>query len=199
MPPNSQGQTRGHPSKLVILGRSEIPHKAKSWQSVSVSGCDAQMTAHWFLLSVQPRREQFALTGLQARHFNAVLPMTNGDLRNGSGQPTPLWPGYLPVQLTYGVDDFHKVRKTPGVSHIVRFGDSMAKFPAGAIELLMNSDPVDPINYQPGDEVRVTSGIFHDLRGAVEHLASQNRVDVLLEGLGGLTLVRFQMSALEPV
>jgi len=159
------------------------------------------MTASWFLVRTRTRMEFKARDSLLEREFTVYLPLMARDARTGRAGMEPMFPGYIPVMLQLGIDDTHKIKKAPGCVDLVRFGETLAQFPPQCIEnLMLEADSLAIArNYKQGDEIRVRSGPFHDLRGTMEGLSGKDRADCLLEMLGGLTRVRLQLSVLEPM
>ena len=158
------------------------------------------MIAAWYLVRVRTRMELRARNSLLEKGFVVYLPMIAKDRRNKAEGLEPLFPGYLPVQLTLGEDDTSLIKSARGCVDLVRFGDHLAKFPSGCVEnLIAGADLRDVArNYKAGDAVRVRSGAFHDLRGTMAKIASGDRADVLLELLGCVSRVSIPVIDLEP-
>ena len=154
----------------------------------------------WFLARTRVRMEYTARDSLIRLGFKVYLPVMAKDERKYDSGTQVMFQGYLPVYLTIGVSDTHKIKKAPGCVDLVRFGDHLARFPDGCIDNLKNGADIREVakRFQPGDQIRVRSGLFHDLRGTMESIPSGDRADVLLDMFNCLTRVRMDVRELEP-
>ncbi len=86
----------------------------------------------WYLILTKPRREHEAREHLERQGYTTYLPMLmESKKRNGRLRDilSPLFPRYIFIQLTAGLDDWSPIRSTLGVSSLVCFGSSPARIP----------------------------------------------------------------------
>lgn len=151
----------------------------------------------WYAVVTKPRKEEVALEHLERQEFQAWLPRLEREVRiRGRWQTRiePLFPRYLFLRGTAGVDDFSTVRSTRGVGDFVRFGVDPAIVPDQVIEYLQaTADPDTGIHhlgnpasrFKAGDRVLVLEGPFAGLEGVLLQEKGEDRVIVLLSILGG--------------
>ena len=159
----------------------------------------------WFLGKTIPKSELRARDSLERLGLTVYLPMTKVDRRKRPTAPTeamePLFPSYIAIQLELGVHDVHQIKNCRGMSNtgIVRFGEELARFPPGTIELMMQNDGIAPQHeYKPGDEIYVRTGPFADLRATVKNQSSKDRVKTLMEIMGDYREITFHLTEVEP-
>ena len=149
----------------------------------------------WFLLQVKTKQEIRCERLLKETGYGAYCPMTLPDKRKGEKviDPIPLFPSYLFCQITTGVDDFHPIRKTPGVLRIVSLsmtehGLEPTKVPDQTIINLRAREDEQgihdaPHDYQKGDSVRLKHGPLAGYEAIITG-TSESRVYALLEYMG---------------
>jgi transcriptional antiterminator RfaH len=152
----------------------------------------------WFCLRTQPRHEHIAAAHLsKVSGLDAFLPRIRFRRSTRDG---PVWftealfPSYLFARFNLGAH-LRQVHHCQGVRGIVHFGDQWPAVPDTVIDELRAIIPagqvhVVPDEFRPGDEVVISGGVFHNLRGLVTRiLPARQRVAVLLEFLGRQTPV----------
>ena len=163
----------------------------------------------WYLIQTKPSREALAQTNLQRQGYEVYLPRVlqcvrrRGRWREAIG---PLFPRYLFLRLSEGLQALSPVRSSLGVAGIVRFGVSYAIVPDRIVaELRVRADPVSgmhrlvtPTSLVPGAAVHITMGPFEGLSGVFERAAGAARVVVLLKLLGQEAPVRVPMDFVLP-
>lgn len=137
----------------------------------------------WYLIKAKTRSEHTARESLLEGGYTCYLPLARKDKRTGGEGMEVLFPGYICVFLTIGVDDFYKIKKTKGCLYIVPGAGSYARFPPGAVEgLMLDADLRDvAMSYKPGDRIYMQGGVLGHNRGKIESLPGGDRVKLLLD------------------
>jgi transcriptional antiterminator RfaH len=86
------------------------------------------------------------------------------------------------------------INSTSGIVRLVAHGEHPSPAPRGVIEALMEACDEDsvlswPPDLKPGQKVRILIGPFVDLVGELDRMTNAGRVAVLLDLLGGHSLV----------
>ena len=151
----------------------------------------------WFLAQLKPNCAQVADRNLQQQGFRTFLPMEQGTQnRKGRFVSTlrPMFPGYVFVSFDVAGGLWRKIHSTYGITRLVSFGKEPAAVPLDIVsQLMLRCDTagklLPPKLLKPGDQVRMTSGPFADFVAAIETIAPDRRVWVLMEIMGGQTRV----------
>jgi len=154
---------------------------------------------HWHLLLCKPNQNHIALRHLKALGFDLFMPCHKAQRRwrgRVREEICPIFAGYVFISTDPRKPRWDKVRTTPGVSQLVRFGTSgPASVPADVVAGLMSRCDTDGLlapvvdDLSVGDKVRVISGPFYDFVTSVEKIDPDRRLHVLLELLGRPTRV----------
>lgn len=153
----------------------------------------------WFCVRTQQKHEHIAAAHLrravaEVEVFNPRLRIRRATKRGAVWFVEALFPGYLFAKFV-PEDSLHSVRGTPGVKTIVTFGLMAPVIPEGVImELRRQFDANEsvevPLAVREGERVTIAGGPFHGLDAEVLRvMPSANRVQVLLELLGGMQRV----------
>ncbi len=152
----------------------------------------------WFCLKSQPKHEHIA--GEQLRRWGEVevfcprIRFRRKTRAGGVWVTEALFPGYLFARFEPEAL-LTRVRSARGVSGIVRFGQKYPLVPDATIqELRAKMDAAELVTVEPGLEpgaaATIAGGAFSGLQCVVHHhLPAHQRVSVLLEVLGRITLV----------
>jgi len=162
---------------------------------------------NWYALYTKPRCERVVSERLQAKGFETFLPTTTVDGSRGSRVARPFSPCYLFVRLNLNTDALSLVRWTPGLRHIVSFGDRPAVVPDEVIALIRErlaaieaAGGLPGHRFCPGDRVYIRSGPFADFEAIFEEaLEPAERAWVLIRFLGRINKVQVAVEDLEPV
>ena len=98
-----------------------------------------------------------------------------------------LFPGYMFVQI---VDHWYSLTGTRGVISLLRDGELPARVPSADIAYLMErfgesgTKELHSSRFEPGQQVRATSGLWRDTVGKFEGLGARDRVWVLFDMMG---------------
>lgn len=99
-------------------------------------------------------------------------------------------PGYVLVRMKMTNESWYIVRNTRGVTGFVGTGNRPSPLADADYEALMASVPVQRLDVQLGDEVRILSGLFENFNGKVVALDPETkRVTVSVEMLNRATSV----------
>jgi transcription antitermination factor NusG len=136
----------------------------------------------WFVIRVKSRHEKAVASNLQARDFASFTPLYTTRHQWTDRQKTlqlPLFPGYVFCQ--FGAGSLYSVMETPGVTDIVKFGDSLAPVDTEEIEalqkLVQSGCRAEPSPYiELGQAVSIVAGPLAGLMGTVVQLKSGLRL-----------------------
>jgi transcriptional antiterminator RfaH len=135
--------------------------------------------------------------------FHPRLRMERATRRGVMRVVEPLFPCYIFVRCVME-DWLDEIQHTNGVSSLVHFGRRIPAVPDTVIEELQECfEAEEPMTVQdrlsPGDEVLVGDGAFAGMRAFVLRvMPARQRVQVLLDILGGPTPVEVGRSSLVP-
>ncbi len=156
----------------------------------------AALPASWYCLHSKPKQEERAGANLFDQGLDFLLPLVR-EHRSGRGRVEPLFRGYLFVGINPGYGRLARVRSTRGVHSIVSFCGAPVLVPLAAIEELRSrmdasgivtvpGAPAKRCDLRPGQQVRITLGLFSGLTGVFQRqLQAEDRVQVLLRTLTG--------------
>jgi transcriptional antiterminator RfaH len=150
----------------------------------------------WHLIYTKPRQELNATENLRRQGYTIYLPMLHSRKRKGSRTTetlVPLFPRYLFIHLTAGLDDWGPIRSTTGVSSLVRFGMEPVRVPDGLIDCIRARENEDGTHQETapefthGDKVQITDGPFSGYEAIFQTQRSEERVLILLDVVGKAT------------
>ncbi|MCW8905846.1 MAG: transcription/translation regulatory transformer protein RfaH [Sedimenticola sp.] len=145
--------------------------------------------AAWHLIHSKPRQERVAREQLERQGFQTYLPEIRQPGRSRISI-APLFPRYLFIRLTAGLDDWTPIRSTRGVSSLVRIGMNPARIPDQLVEHIRKREGKDGLHQLPvrafnsGDRIRLVSGPFTDCEAIFCEQRAENRVIILLDMIG---------------
>ncbi len=158
------------------------------------------MNARWYAVQTQPRNERLAFSHLSRQGFHGFLPeylKRRSHARKVDWVPSPLFPGYLFVNLDIGAERWRAINGTVGVQRIVCQGDEPAAVPDVVIKEIKERRGNDGMVLMPkaprfvkGQTVQIISGLFCDQSGIFDCESGKERVFVLLNLLGREVRVR---------
>ncbi|MCW8950697.1 MAG: transcription/translation regulatory transformer protein RfaH [Sedimenticola sp.] len=143
----------------------------------------------WHLIHTKPRQEKTAYDQLERQGFTTYLPLIRQ--QSLAKQPiSPLFPRYLFIRLTAGLDDWTPIRSTRGVSSLVRVGMKPAIISDPLIAAIRQRADADglhrlpPKNFAKGDLVRLVNGPLADYEAIFSEQRAENRAIILLNLIG---------------
>jgi transcriptional antiterminator RfaH len=181
-----------------LRGRDLFPQTIVAENENPVTSPHAGGGVLWFCLKSQPKHEHIAAAHLQqASAVEVFLPRIRFKraTRQGTVWATEaLFPGYLFARFDWE-SSLRLVQSSRSVRGVVHFGERWAAIPEQVIRELQQAVGatglrVIPEEFTPGDEVKITGGVMHDLRAVVTRiLPGRKRVAVLMEFLGRQTMI----------
>jgi transcriptional antiterminator RfaH len=160
--------------------------------------------AQWYCLRAQPKHEHIAAAHLrQFADVEVFCPRVRFQRSTRRGLVwfnEALFPNYLFARFELAGWQA-RVRTCHGIRGLVHFGEKVPAVPPHALaqirEFMAGAElKTVPFSIAEGDDVEVVSGPFRGQTGVVQQLLpARERVKVLLEVLGGTTLVDLQLAA----
>ncbi len=161
----------------------------------------------WYVVRTHPHRERQAVSHLERQRFQTFLPSFR-KRRSHAGRKdyvmTPLFPGYVFVEMNLEVDRWRSINGTVGVHHLICHGDRPAAVPKGIVEdLRAQTDPGDVVApaalivFERGDSVRVVDGALAGQTGRYDRMTANERVVLLLNVLGREIEASLPMAAVD--
>jgi transcriptional antiterminator RfaH len=144
----------------------------------------------WFLVYTKAREEERAQKNLENQGFETFLPMIAYEKisQPKSFSLKPMFPRYLFITINIERDNWHLIKSTRGVSHVVLFGNKFAAVPNGVIEFIktrVNSHSIVKQKitkhlFQKGDKLVINKGIFQGKEATFFSKTGKERVKILL-------------------
>ncbi|MEL7096320.1 MAG: transcription termination/antitermination NusG family protein [Pseudomonadota bacterium] len=149
------------------------------------------MNKNWYALVVQPRKEKYVEQQILARGLRATYPgyqKTSKHARTVKRGFTPLFPGYIFVQLDNDGNDWRRVNWVPGAIGLVKFGDQPSPLKREFVQRFIDVRDGDGLpsfdqKILPGDRAQAIGGPFDSLIGEVIELPKNERVKMLMDAL----------------
>jgi transcriptional antiterminator RfaH len=163
---------------------------------------DFQLETAWYCVRSHPKHEQIAARHLQLipeiELFSPLLRIKKITQRGPCWFVESLFPCYLFARFNLKAS-LLRIRHTPGVQDIVKFGDSYPLIPSELVRNLQSefSEAITVLDQtiRTGDAVKVTQGAFKGLDAEViQYLPARQRVKILLHFLGQLSAVEIPES-----
>ena len=148
----------------------------------------------WYVVHTRPLQERRAEANLSRQGFRVWLPVMERSRRHARRIETvraALFPGYLFVELDIGREAWRAINGTFGVRRLLTDGPRPQALPNGFVAALRGATGADgistaaPPDLRPGDAVTIAAGPFTECAAVVLRLAPGERIEVLLEVLGG--------------
>lgn len=162
--------------------------------------------AKWCLIHTKPKQEQTAAEHLRRQHYHVYLPMLCKRRIKNERQisaVTPLFPRYLFVRLSAGIDNWGPIRSTKGVRDFVRFGTNPTQVPNELIDEIKAREDNNGLHYelepelQKGDKIHITDGPFSGCNAIFTAHRSKERVLILLDIIGKSSRVEVASNSIE--
>lgn len=160
----------------------------------------------WYLIQTKPRQETIARDNLARQGYETYLPLAPVRRRRRERsylEPGPMFPRYLFILLSEGIDDWGPIRSTLGVASLVRFGQTVARVPDKLIATLKTREDEHGIQklpektYLPGDKVRISGGPFEGYEAVIHATSSRERVILLMKVIENFVKVELDSRYLE--
>lgn len=148
--------------------------------------------SRWYVVNTLPHQEARAEINLRQQGYRPWLPSIKRLRRHARRTDTvrsPLFPGYLFVQMDVEREAWSPINGTFGVRRLLCLRERPAPLPEGFVETLRGTADDEgfltaPETLRPGQRVRLVAGPLVDCVGTLMHLAANGRVAVLLSMLG---------------
>jgi len=148
---------------------------------------------NWYIVNTKPCAEFKVINYLTSNNIKTFLPkflVTRKHARKVQKVFRPLFPGYVFINININ-NSIRLVKNTIGVKSLLSAGDSPSCVSQNIInELLANTDSrgvikkLEAANYDVGQEIKISEGIFKGNVGNFCGMASKDRVSILLAFLG---------------
>jgi transcriptional antiterminator RfaH len=147
---------------------------------------------NWFALHAKPRRENFAVTNVNALGVETLLPLVKVErLVRGAARMAakPLFSGYFFARFC-PENFFESVKHSRGVLQVVSSGRTPIPVPDNVVQEIQDRVQEDgfirirPQGLAPGTRITIQTGPFEGMIGRVEReLDDRKRVTIFLESL----------------
>jgi transcriptional antiterminator RfaH len=161
----------------------------------------------WFVVQTNPKEENLASLVLAKQDIPIYQPFMEKFVfhaRKKTLKQYPLFPNYLFVNIAPTEEEFHKIRWSRGVRRILI--DNYQPIPIEdefitSLQALHDKDTgiiKKPVEFAPGDMVRIKSGPMKDLYGIFEEWGSdEGRVKILIQMVNNRAKVVMHSSLIE--
>jgi transcriptional antiterminator RfaH len=161
----------------------------------------------WFVVQTNPKEENLAGLVLSKQDILIYQPYMEKFVfhaRKKTLKQYPLFPNYIFVNILPTEEEFHKIRWSRGVRRILI--DNYQPIPIEdefitSLQILQDKDSgiiKKPVEFAPGDMVRIKSGPMKDLYGIFEEWGSdEGRVKILIQMVNNRAKVVMHSSLIE--
>ena len=145
----------------------------------------------WYLVYTKPRAENKGMKNIINQGYEVFFPQIifeKPDSKKEKLKIEPMFPRYLFIMLNKEKDNWISIKSTVGISHLVLFGNELAKVPNQVIEMLNKITDKNGFFrkrtsisvYKKGDKIKIKKGILKGREAIFLSQKSQERVKVLL-------------------
>jgi transcriptional antiterminator RfaH len=167
---------------------------------------DRDADLRWYVAYAQPGRERLAVAHLSRQGFVTYLPQIRrviSHARRTQEVLRPLFPRYVFLRLSLGVQRWRPVLGTTGVSTLIMDGERPRAVSHGIIETFLAADDgAGGFDFagrlKPGGGVQFVSGPLLGALGQLVSMGEGDRVKVLLDLLGSFRVVEADARELAP-
>ena len=161
----------------------------------------------WFVVQTNPKEENLVSLVLSKQDIPIYQPFMEKFVfhaRKKTLKQYPLFPNYIFVNIEPTEEEFHKIRWSRGVRRILI--DNYQPIPIeeefiASLQILQDKDTgiiKKPVEFAPGDMVRIKSGPMKDLYGIFEEWGSdEGRVKILIQMVNNRAKVVMHSSLIE--
>jgi transcriptional antiterminator RfaH len=164
---------------------------------------------NWYVMHSKPRKEALLRERLRFQRIEVYLPSIRVKPVNPRARKEqPFFPGYLFVHVDLEQISISELRRIPGTTGIVAFGeepatvgDSLIRTIQQQIEEITESNNLSADRFKSGDWVVINDGPFASYKAMFDcRLSGQDRVRIFLELLQGQKMrLELSANALQPV
>lgn len=151
----------------------------------------------WYLLKTKARQEKTAIVNLENQNFHIYCPRAKID-----NKIVILFPGYLFIQLDDKTQNWSPICSTKGIQNFVRFGLNYAKVSDTIIDFIRmhEKSSLEKMknlnNFQIGDKVQISEGVFKNCKAIFKSFKSDERVILMMELMGRQQAVNIKKQSL---
>ena len=152
----------------------------------------------WLLVYTKAREEERAQRNLENQGFKTFLPMIAYEKisQPKSFSLNPMFPRYLFITINAESDNWHLIKSTRGVSHLVLFDNKFAAVPNAVIEFIktrvnnhsMAKQKFTRQLFQKGDKLVIKQGIMKGKKAIFYSKTGKERVSILLKLMNEIIL-----------
>jgi len=167
----------------------------------------AEKMKNWYVVQTNPKEEEIACMVLRQASIDVYQPFMQKYVyhaRKKTLKRYPLFPNYIFVCIEPLEEQFHKIRWCRGVRRILLDNYQPVpieeEFISGLHSLEEEGSGIikKPVDFMPGDVVRIKSGPMKDLYGVFEEWGSdEGRVKILIEMVNNRAKVVMHPSLIE--
>ena len=176
------------------------------------------MAKNWYIIHTysgfekkvaESLRSRVAAAGL-ADSFGEVMVPTEDviEIKQGKKVVTPklFYPGYVLIEMEMNDETWHVVRSTPRVTGFVGSGPTPSPLSAQEVDRIVHKvevaaeNPKPKLEFERGENVKITDGPFRDFTGAVEEINNdRSTLRVMVTIFGRATPVELDFYQVEKV
>ena len=176
------------------------------------------MAAHWYVVNVysgsekkvaESLKEQAVLKKMEDKILDIMVPTEQVvEIKKGAKVNTErkFFPGYILVKMEMSDDCWHVVKNTPRVSGFLLIFNKPQPISDAEAERIIKQmtegveRPQTVVDFEVGEQIRVTDGPFASFVGTVEEVDSEkSRLKVSVSIFGRYTPVELEFSQVEKV
>ena len=161
--------------------------------------------SEWYLVYTKPRAENTSVLNIKNQGYEVFFPQIIFEklgIKEEKLKLEPMFPRYLFIKLNKEKDNWITIKSTVGISHLVLFGNKLAKVPNQVIESLKKISDKNGIfkqrtlisGYKQGDKIKIEKGILKGREAIFLSQKSKERVRVLLDIISHKTTVDLHTS-----
>ena len=157
----------------------------------------------WIVARTEPQREQTARRFLELGGFSVYIPVVRERDSRRIVRLRPLFPSYAFVAFQNG--RWWDARWCVGVAAVIMSGGEPARLGDHIVEEIRSRERGGAVQLprrpelKLGDQVRVVGGVFRDHLGVYAGMKPRQRVEILLQLLGGQQKVMLAQQDIEAV
>ena len=155
----------------------------------------------WLVAQIKPNSNDLAFRNLERQGFQTFMPkikVTTIKENKFINKEVFLFPGYAFIGVDLQNSYWTKINSTYGVSKLLSFNNRPSEVPLDLIVELKkrfqdNINPIINVKLKSGDKIKFNTGPFADLVTKIESVNSKKRINVLLEIMGGVRKLEFDL------
>ena len=155
----------------------------------------------WLVAQIKPNSNDLAFRNLERQGFQTFMPkikVTTIKENKFINKEVFLFPGYAFIGVDLQNSYWTKINSTYGVSKLLSFNNRPSEVPLDLIVELKkrfqdNINPTINVKLKSGDKIKFNTGPFADLVTKIESVNSKKRINVLLEIMGGVRKLEFDL------